>query len=92
MDNEKGILTVLLALLEFQLALHNRLLEVETHHKALAEHLRDESPSETWALCDERYKDLRNQAKSDNDLVPYGIREAVAEIPQLLRKIGQKPR
>ena len=33
MDNEKGILTVLLALLEFQLALHNRLLEVETPHK-----------------------------------------------------------
>jgi hypothetical protein len=86
MDNEKGILKTLLASLEFQLALHNRLLEVEIHHKVLAEHVRDEFPSEMWAHCDERYKDLLNQAKSDTSLVPYGIREAVAEIPHLLTK------
>ena len=88
MDNEKGVLRTLLVSLEFQLALHNRLLEVRVTHKVLAEHMRDEFPSEMWAHCDERYKDLLALAKSDASLVPYGIREAIAEIPDLLRKIG----
>ena len=90
MDNEKGILMTLLASLEFQLTLHNRLTEIEAHYKAFAENVLDELPPETRIRYDEGWKDLLNQAKSDNDLVPYGIREAVAEIPHLLTKGSQR--
>jgi hypothetical protein len=88
MDNEKGVLRTLLVSLEFQLALHNRLTELEVHYKAFAENVLDELPQEVRKHYEERAKDLLNQAKSDTSLVPYGIREAIAEIPDLLRKIG----
>ena len=41
MDIEKGLLRTLLVSLEFQLALHNRLMELEVHYKAFAENVLD---------------------------------------------------